>query len=56
MLNIRYDLRQSPGSTQGFNYHSIAEAVERRLKERYTAVRILIHIEPPTYQSEQISF
>ncbi|WP_414529192.1 cation diffusion facilitator family transporter [Nodularia chucula] len=36
--------------------HLITEEVERRLEQRFNPVRILIHIEPPTYQSEQISY
>ncbi|MEA5580429.1 cation diffusion facilitator family transporter [Nodularia harveyana UHCC-0300] len=36
--------------------HLITEEVERRLEQRFSPVRILIHIEPPTYQSEQISY
>jgi cation diffusion facilitator family transporter len=36
--------------------HQITEAVERRLEERFHPVRILIHVEPPTYQSSHISF
>ncbi len=36
--------------------HRITEAVESQLEERFSPVRILIHLEPPTYQSEQISF
>ncbi|MBD2363416.1 cation transporter [Anabaena minutissima FACHB-250] len=36
--------------------HRITEEVERQLETRFTPVRILIHVEPPTYQSEQISF
>ncbi len=36
--------------------HRITEAVERRLEASFSPVRILIHLEPPTYQSEQISF
>ncbi|KZL48104.1 cation transporter [Nodularia spumigena CENA596] len=36
--------------------HHITEEVERRLEQRFSPVRILIHIEPPTYKSEQISF
>ncbi|MCC5638409.1 cation diffusion facilitator family transporter [Nostoc sp. CHAB 5844] len=36
--------------------HRITENVERRLEERFHPVRILIHVEPPEYQSEQISF
>lgn len=30
--------------------HCITEAVERRLEESFSPVRILIHLEPPTYQ------
>ncbi|UKO97813.1 cation diffusion facilitator family transporter [Nostoc sp. UHCC 0870] len=36
--------------------HRITEEVERQLETRFTPVRILIHVEPPTYESEQISF
>lgn len=36
--------------------HHITEEVESRLEERFRPVRILIHIEPPAYKSEQISF
>ncbi len=36
--------------------HHITEEVESRLEERFRPVRILIHVEPPTYKSEQISF
>ncbi|MEH1916089.1 cation diffusion facilitator family transporter [Nostoc sp.] len=36
--------------------HHITEEVERRLEERFRPVRILIHVEPPAYKSEQISF
>jgi cation diffusion facilitator family transporter len=36
--------------------HRITEEVERRLEERFRPVRIVIHVEPPEYQSEQISF
>ncbi len=36
--------------------HSITEEVERRLEERFRPVRILIHVEPPEYLSERISF
>ncbi|WP_414586956.1 cation diffusion facilitator family transporter [Scytonema sp. PCC 10023] len=36
--------------------HRITEEVERRLEERFNPVRILIHVEPPTYQSNQITF
>ncbi|MBE9205881.1 cation transporter [Nostoc sp. LEGE 06077] len=36
--------------------HHVTENVERRLEERFHPVRILIHVEPPEYKSEQISF
>ncbi|MBD2493893.1 cation diffusion facilitator family transporter [Nostoc sp. FACHB-280] len=36
--------------------HRVTENVERRLEERFHPVRILIHVEPPEYKSEQISF
>ncbi len=36
--------------------HHITEEVEKRLEERFSPVRILIHVEPPSYKSERISF
>ncbi len=36
--------------------HQITEQVEARLEERFRPVRVLIHVEPPAYQSDQISF
>ncbi|MEA5626561.1 cation diffusion facilitator family transporter [Nostoc sp. UHCC 0251] len=36
--------------------HQITEEVESRLEQRFRPVRILIHVEPPAYKSEQISF
>jgi len=36
--------------------HNITEAVEARLEERYSPVRVSIHVEPPTYRSNQISY
>ncbi|CAD5938005.1 putative transporter MJ0449 [Planktothrix tepida] len=36
--------------------HSITEAVETELENRFSPVRILIHVEPPQYQSEQITY
>ena len=36
--------------------HDITEEVEKRLEEKFAPVRILIHVEPPEYQSEKISF
>ncbi|MDM9380109.1 cation diffusion facilitator family transporter [Chlorogloeopsis sp. ULAP01] len=35
--------------------HRITEEVEMELEKRFGPVRILIHVEPPQYQSEQIS-
>ncbi|MDJ0738047.1 MAG: cation diffusion facilitator family transporter [Nostocaceae cyanobacterium] len=36
--------------------HQITEEVERRLEQRFHPARILIHVEPPAYESERISF
>lgn len=36
--------------------HYITEEVEARLEERFGPVRAVIHIEPPDYQSDRISF
>ena len=36
--------------------HQITEEVEARLIERYSPVRVMIHIEPPSYKEDQISF
>lgn len=36
--------------------HDITEAVEEKLEQYFSPVRILIHIEPPEYQSPEISF
>jgi cation diffusion facilitator family transporter len=36
--------------------HTITEVVEARLEEKYSPVRVSIHVEPPTYQSSQISY
>ncbi|MEW6496836.1 MAG: cation diffusion facilitator family transporter [Cyanobacteriota bacterium] len=36
--------------------HKITEEVESRLEERFSPVRILIHVEPPSFQSDQVSF
>lgn len=38
------------------NAHLITEIVEERLQARFNPARILIHIEPPAYQSEQITY
>ncbi len=36
--------------------HQITEDVESRLEERFSPVRVLIHVEPPDYRSDQVSF
>lgn len=36
--------------------HKVTEEVEFRLEERFSPVRVLIHVEPPDYQSNQVSF
>ncbi len=36
--------------------HRITEEVEAHLEERFSPVRILIHVEPPAYQSDRISY
>ncbi len=36
--------------------HNITEEVERQLEQRFSPVRILIHVEPPAYQSDHITF
>lgn len=36
--------------------HLITEEVERQLEQRFSPVRILIHVEPPAYQSDHITF
>jgi cation diffusion facilitator family transporter len=36
--------------------HEITEIVEARLQERFAPTRVLIHVEPPTYSSAQISY
>jgi cation diffusion facilitator family transporter len=36
--------------------HRITEEVEHQLEQRFSPVRILIHVEPPTYKSESITF
>ncbi|OUL22208.1 cation diffusion facilitator family transporter [Nostoc sp. 106C] len=36
--------------------HRITEEVESQLEESFRPVRILIHVEPPAYQSEKITF
>ncbi|WP_071517353.1 cation diffusion facilitator family transporter [Geitlerinema sp. PCC 9228] len=36
--------------------HQITEAVEDRLEQRYAPVRTIIHVEPPEYMSQYISY
>jgi cation diffusion facilitator family transporter len=36
--------------------HLITESVELRLQERFNPARILVHVEPPTYQSDEITY
>jgi cation diffusion facilitator family transporter len=36
--------------------HEITEQIEERLAERFGMVRVLIHVEPPEYEEESISF
>ncbi|MGK7944278.1 MAG: cation diffusion facilitator family transporter [Microcystaceae cyanobacterium] len=36
--------------------HNITEAVEAKLEERFSPVRIMIHVEPPNYKSDHITF
>jgi cation diffusion facilitator family transporter len=36
--------------------HEITEEVENRLEERFSPVRVLIHVEPPAYKSDKVSF
>jgi len=36
--------------------HQITEAVERKLEEKFAPVRVMIHVEPPDYHSEAITF
>jgi cation diffusion facilitator family transporter len=36
--------------------HEITEEIENRLQAKYHPIRVVIHVEPPTYQSEKITF
>lgn len=36
--------------------HQITEEVEARLEKKFAPVRILIHVEPPNYETEKITF
>lgn len=39
-----------------FQAHEITEDIEDRLEQRFGAVRVLIHVEPPEYEENDISF
>ena len=36
--------------------HDITEVVEQRLEKAFGPIRVTIHVEPPSYQEEQISY
>ncbi len=36
--------------------HALTEAIEAELESRFAPVRIMIHVEPPSYRSEQLSY
>lgn len=36
--------------------HDITEEVEMRLRAKYKPIRVLIHVEPPNYKSDKITF
>lgn len=36
--------------------HNITEEIEARLEERFAPIRLTIHMEPPNYQSEHITY
>lgn len=36
--------------------HQITELIEARLEDRFNPVRVLIHVEPPSYKSSHLSF
>lgn len=36
--------------------HRLTEEVEARLEEKFSPVRILVHVEPPDYESDNISY
>jgi cation diffusion facilitator family transporter len=39
-----------------FVAHQITEQIEKRLEKNFGTVRVLIHVEPPEYESDDISF
>lgn len=51
---IEMHLIVEPGDVQAA--HEVTEEVEARLAEKYSPVRVMIHVEPPTYKSDQISY
>ena len=36
--------------------HQITEEIEKALEQQFSPVRVLIHVEPPDYRSEKISY
>lgn len=44
------------GPTDVASAHAITEAIEVELESRFQPVRIMIHVEPPSYRSEQLSY
>jgi divalent metal cation (Fe/Co/Zn/Cd) transporter len=36
--------------------HGITEAVEARLEQLYRPVRVTIHVEPPSYEKDEITY
>lgn len=43
-------------ATDVMTAHDITEAVEAKLDERYHPVRVNIHVEPPSFKSEEITY
>ena len=42
--------------TDVLSAHAITEAIEVELESRFQPVRIMIHVEPPSYRSEELSY
>ena len=42
--------------TDVMSAHAITEAIEVELESRFQPVRIMIHVEPPSYRSEELSY
>ncbi|WP_338431458.1 cation diffusion facilitator family transporter [Synechococcus elongatus] len=53
---IFVDMHLIVDATDVATAHQITEAVENRLAERYAPIRVTIHVEPPNYQSPQITY